>query len=760
MPIGDGADDAPIFVQAGIDAIVPGAAGLDTVYRLAIARGQCDAFAGSSNGGIADNYGVDCSSAKTPASAQSAHQLVGRADYALGRGGRISFLALGSAAEQRAFRYEGLYSPDHRYGGRRSGSVFALMMSHPLGAATAIDARVSRQRDRILDGPVTNDPFDAGTIPGLGSLDFVYDFERWPVNDELVTNYRVNTGVRAPCIAPLADPSECQTTDRIRNNAYGVQGFEESGGPAGMLRLYQEDRTVLQAAVSHDVGRVQRIRVGAEHVLTTAAQYTHQTNAQAGSDVWREEPVRSAVFMEDEVALGAVSLAVGLRLDRFDSRARRPYYSCTAEQDAEDGSTDGSCGGSMAVGERHPFPRLSTSPLVVGAPDQAAAIDAILVADEAHTTLSPRVSLVYVPSERTVFRAGFARLAQIPEYGMLFAGVNTDLAITNFRAAWGSDVGFQTSRIIEGGVTHRLGSSTTVGGGVFHRWLDAVPVLRLVRRFDPFRRGDVDVREWQHDEADPVKGATLVAGQSFGAVVSARAAYTVQDADLAHLRPHTLAAQLAVRLPGATSGADGPEDGLIATFRWASGTQYQSCDDPAALSDELCVTGLGDMARLPSVKTLDLRVAKAFAVGGRALTVYADARNVLGTQNVLRVFRSSGNPWSSIDHDLAAASDSTQFASQAAANGVYDPATAAMDLRFGGAGEAGCGGFVDASGGGPAAADCVYLIRAEQRFGDGDGVFTYAEQAAASEAYYRTYRGIQEMSGDPRHVRFGLQIGF
>ena len=35
-----------------------------------------------------------------------------------------------------------------------------------------------------------------------------------------------------------------------------------------------------------------------------------------------------------------------------------------------------------------------------------------------------------------------------------------------------------------------------------------------------------------------------------------------------------------------------------------------------------------------------------------------------------------------------------------------------------------------------AVADCVYLIRAEQRYGNGDGVFTLAEQQAASAAYF------------------------
>ena len=57
-------------------------------------------------------------------------------------------------------------------------------------------------------------------------------------------------------------------------------------------------------------------------------------------------------------------------------------------------------------------------------------------------------------------------------------------------------------------------------------------------------------------------------------------------------------------------------------------------------------------------------------------------------------------------------------------------------------------------------ADCVYLIRAEERYGDGDGVFSLAEQRAASDAFYSTFRGQHQFTGDPRRVRFGVQVGF
>ena len=62
--------------------------------------------------------------------------------------------------------------------------------------------------------------------------------------------------------------------------------------------------------------------------------------------------------------------------------------------------------------------------------------------------------------------------------------------------------------------------------------------------------------------------------------------------------------------------------------------------------------------------------------------------------------------------------------------------------------------------GASAVADCVYLIRAEERFGNGDGVFTLAEQQAASDASYMVNRGTNSFTGQGRRLRLGLELNF
>ena len=746
VALGHDASDAPIFVTAGLDTTVANSTtGIpDTVYNFAVARGDCDAFAGSTNAGIANNYGVDCSG-RTPASARSHNQVLARIDYALGRG-RVSLLGLAGAGQARTFDYLSLYAPVQHTGTRERGRVLALTLAQPIGAAAVFEAGVSQQQDRIQSGPVLGDAFDTGPLGlDLVALDFRYDFDDWRADDELIDNYRTGSGVRAPCIEPAGSPSDCVPVNRLRNNAYGVAAFTETGGPSAILRHYREDRTVLQASVLLARGASHRIRIGGEYARTTAENYTHATNGTAASDVWREQPARFALYAEDRFALGGAELLAGVRFESFDSRARRPYFFCDAEQDPVDGIADGTCGGVLDVGERQYFPRIISSPHVLG----GGAIDDILVADEAHNAFSPRIAFRYASSPRTTFTAGYSHLAQLPEYGVLFARVNTDLAITSFATVFGTDLGLQRSRIVTGGVQHRLDDPTRASVTVFNRWLDAVPVAGLVRVYDPFRRNETDLRVWQMRELGTVAGVAAQVERDFGRGIAAGVAYTWQDGDAAGLRPHTLAATLAA-LDGAVLGV----------FRWASGAGYAVCDDgEMTLSDEPC-TGLPlDTGRLPALRSLDLRVSHTFDAGGRSLTLFADGRNLLNARNLLRVFSATGSTENGLEQALAFAGDSAEYASQAQANGLYDGGSAAVDLTFGGAGAAGCGGFVEA-GGASAAADCVYLVRAEERYGDGDGVFTLAEQRAASNAFYMALRGQQEFTGDPRRVRFGVQVGF
>ena len=52
------------------------------------------------------------------------------------------------------------------------------------------------------------------------------------------------------------------------------------------------------------------------------------------------------------------------------------------------------------------------------------------------------------------------------------------------------------------------------------------------------------------------------------------------------------------------------------------------------------------------------------------------------------------------------------------------------------------------------------LRRTEARFGDGDGVYTLAEQTNALNAYYDPFNGVAELLRAPRSIRVGFELNF
>jgi hypothetical protein len=99
--------------------------------------------------------------------------------------------------------------------------------------------------------------------------------------------------------------------------------------------------------------------------------------------------------------------------------------------------------------------------------------------------------------------------------------------------------------------------------------------------------------------------------------------------------------------------------------------------------------------------------------------------------------------------------DSSGYAKEAAASNARDADNGSMFLPS----TSGCGNWVTQDGE-AAAPNCVYLIRAEQRFGDGDGVFSLAEQKRASEALYYAGRSQASFTANPRRLRLGLELNF
>jgi hypothetical protein len=238
----------------------------------------------------------------------------------------------------------------------------------------------------------------------------------------------------------------------------------------------------------------------------------------------------------------------------------------------------------------------------------------------------------------------------------------------------------------------------------------------------------------------------------------------------AFTRKHSFAAAVLYETGGDSRALGGllRRTGVYATFRYASGTSYTRCPlttpgDENVLSPELCAANLGTevgAVQLPSLKMFDLRVSRGFALGGTELVAFADARNLLNLKTITKVFAQTGETRNDRERDQVRAGELNNYATEGDFNGVL-LGDNSLDLSFGGASDprSACGNWQDGFGSAQVP-NCVYLINAEERFGDGDHIFTVAEQTRAVDAYYYVARGEQHFTAPGRRVRLGVEVRF
>ncbi len=753
-----GAGDAPIYVATGVERTMavpdsPGDPASDTTYvdiqRFGAAPGT-----------------------RLPASANSAGQAQVKLSWA-GPATRVFASAVLAQDQARHFDYASLYNPPQLGAGRTTSRVLSLGATHRLGGArpVTLEGFASLQRDLGEDGPLapgaesdSRDPF-GGFL--LAPLDLRFGFEDFPVNDQLVENYRRNTPGSRRSPYELENLNQYSLVDRWRNNAYGVLGFSESGGPVGRLTLFEEERTVLGARAGVGLGGG-RLRVGLDATNWDIASYAHGLTTQSGSDVWIESPSGAAFWLENDFPLGPDgSVAVGLRYERYASGARRPWL-----REANVGSPE--------------FDRSAWFPRVSSYGYDGTDWDPDLIEfreDDAHAAIGGSVRVAYAASPRLALRGGFGRYPRRPDFQLVYAGVNTDISITSGSLPFGHDLDFEVVTHGEVGGRYRVGGGFTLDAAAWVRAVDDEIRAVIVSAYDPFLGRPLDVSRYANTSNGTTgKGVDLVVERRAGALTGwvgwswqdvtaeAQTFDGPRDRPAPGSRPHVVQLVAEGRTPagwraGTLVGTVAEGGSAALAFRVASGSSYRGCtnvlQNAAVLSGTGCLAvphdGVAD-ARTPTVSTLDLRLTKAFDLRGTTLSFFLDARNLLGTENVVRVFSATGETESPLALDQWWRADSADFATEAVQNGAYGP-DQAIDLTFGGAPDpfAACGGWASANGQ-PAAPNCAYLIEAERRFGDGDGRFTLAEQRLASGAIYRTAYGRAQFLGPGRRVRVGVSL--
>jgi len=803
--------NSPYFTVAGTDTVV--AVPSDntqyadttfvTVDQFAVYTGKCDetmSYAGinikdSKNPDIANNYGVDCQGIRIPGTANSNYALQGKLNYTYGTGSRIFLSANASQFQGRNFTtgsssggtYQNLYNPQALFGNNAQNQVYTLGWTQNLAKssarALALDVSLSYQQDQAISSPLTRESEVDSRNPWGGfmisPLKFAFNFDNFPLNQELLDNFRQNTPGSRRSPFDIENTDQYRLVDKWRNNAYGLIGFTEGGGPNGRLSLNQENRFIGSAALDWQVDRYNRLKIGGGFTNYDISSYSQQLVSQAFADFYMAKPVAYTGYVEDRLDLGDVVLAVGLRYDYYDSKSSHPYY-CDS------------------TGDCTITARISSNPNYD--PSNAeASLNEIYKPDQSHDYLAPHIQVSFPVSDRTNMRFSYAHQVQPPDFSLVLGGMNTDFSITNPNHVYGADLDFGTTITFEFGVRHAFSDDFVLDFSAYNRDAQANQAGRLLSLFDPVKGTNQDFRWMTNQDYGNYRGFDIRLDKRIGSLFNGTLAYSFSDAKntgsdpftyinfgsrvvnqiaggndpppsaylpTTYTRPHNLAGSFSVTFPnqwnaGSTSGAILENVGIFATFRVASGTAYTRCPvetgNESVLSTQVCSKQFeGDVngSRLPTFREANLRVTKGFRFGGVDLTGYIDVRNLFNFTNTTQVFAENNSIQNTTELDETWSGDSSQYALEAKASGAY---ATNGDMVLPNTG--GCGNWVTQDGQ-AAAPNCIYLIRAEERFGNGDGVFSLSEQKRASEALYYAGRSEANFTAAPRRIRLGLELNF
>jgi hypothetical protein len=436
----------------------------------------------------------------------------------------------------------------------------------------------------------------------------------------------------------------------------------------------------------------------------------------------------------------------------------------------------------------------------------------VLRQDPSHDYLSPHIQVSFPVTDKTNFRFSYAHQVQAPDFGLVYGGINTDRSTTNTNQAWGTDLDFGKSVTFEFGIRHAFSDDMVLDIAAYNRDVLSDAAGRTVTLSDPTAQGGpAEIRKLTNADFGNTRGVDVRLDRRFGNFFSGTLAYTFQQArntgddpqtyinfgsrivsalaggntpppqailTTAQNRPHTLAFAGSFNFPsdfrqGTALGTVLRNFSVFVTGRYTTGTSYSGCVNTPENSVLLAVDNntsnpcsTGDFTseinglRLPAFKALDARFTKSFGLGKLGLTAYADVRNLLNFTNIVRIYQGNNDIRNAVEFTADSSIFATSLRNEACHNGVLVCGeTEVIDLTFDGAGASGCGQWESADGA-AAVPNCVYLIRAEQRYGNGDGLYTPAEQARAFQSYYGSFRNRNFFTDVPRRVRLGLEINF
>ena len=780
-----GAGDIPTYVPAGIDTTVTvndgsGSGSQQVVLpRFVQYSGQCDASA---------NAGFACQGTRLPDDWNTTINLQGKLTYFYGSGSSIALSGLADGQQFRnnpgsdigdPLRYTGEHNWQRRYTLNWNHQVFKAA-----DRALALNVLGSYYTSQAITG-VLDPNSELNTRNPTGGLEFsnlqfgaFNSFANTFFNnpDLIVKNMRTNNCdiTQGGLCTPLLGETQYSAVQSGRTNPYAMASgnWYTQGLGNATPTLYKESQGYGQVNVDWQANRYHRFTFGGELRLNDVAYWTGGLLNQIFMDTYHDKPTNGAAWASDRLDLGDVVIDLGLRYDYFHCNclfSRTPAFT---------------------------FNDPGWSPLAaVNQASYDSSVARVFVPGQVHTTLSPRIGVSFPITDQTDFHLSYSHQVQSPDINTLLQGINNDLSFTNANDRFGRDVGFGKTIQFEFGVRHAFNPDFVIDVAAYNKSKVSDLSYRVFNYDDPSNPGrQLTINVLTSADFGYDRGVDMKIDRRFGNWVQATVAYTYEvaagtgsspytylntnarsisgvtgsvlpPAEQARAvndqRTHNLVGALSLNVPqgwqqGTTVGNIFKDVSAFVTFRVLSGLPYTPLQNTGSgvtapgTNFGLTATAAGDVnsASTPWTKYLDLRVNKAMKFGSLDVTLFADIRNLFNWKNITGLFAETNDVTNALYETGVISGEYSVLANEAQANAALRSDGAVM-LNS-------CGTWAGLSG----PVDCVELQRAEARFGNGDGVYTLAEQTNALDAYYNLFHGAYGFNDTPRDIRLGFELNF
>ena len=688
----------------------------------------------------------------------------------------------------------------------------------------ALDLRASYQTDRLESGLVNynwyqdnRDPFMGFSMSNVNfALEEVYGttspiitgFDWYEPTDELVNAYRSNAvptdSMRA--YSERFDLNRSQSlvgrSDALRYNPYAyytnysISGYDNDG-----WRQTKEDRIQVRGAFDWQIGRFNRAKFGGEYMSVDL----RTNNITLNSNVPLPEfsnPTRFGAFIQDRLDIGDLVLEGGLRWDYLDPDtqfSRTPAFVYNVPDSLKSGFVV------YNEDEKAYLPLNACGPESSN-PDGACLNN--FIEGKNKSEISPRLGAAFPVTPTSTFRLSYGRFVQTPAFftnsgftsgqagvsnrgiGMM-VNTNSDLLNQNTNSTFSRDVDMPSTRVFEFGYRQLIGQDLVFDISAFNKKQRSSLAVRKLPWGDPTREGaTIFLNTLTNKDFTETNGFEMRLDKAFGNMFQTNLSYSFLDARGTGSDPYSytsLILRATTSLSALTGIPSAPPEALLLldqsrkhNIGWSAALMFPvDWQDGTALGTILQDVGLFTVVTLrsglpytklinfgngqigpPSLAglegvpessingnttpwnwTFDFRLTKGFQLGRSLnLQAYVDWRNPLNLTSQTTLFL-----------ETAAAVNEQHFDQQLG--------TALRDSRLDGDNIIRDFDIVAESP--ETEFNKFMLLRAEQRFGNGDGIYTVDEQERAFGQRYEDIWGENvRFRRSDQSFRLGLRLAF